>query len=113
MKSLLDTKFPYPFSEWSQEWHGIWWEEVLLAAGHDVAPALQAGEDSPMLSLFGVSTRQTRRGVIMEQQCPVFVMQLPGERLGTLPRGEKRIASTDEPAKLQVAGPERPGLRHG
>ena len=78
-----------------------------------ITTALQAGEGSPMLSLFGVSTRQTRRGVIMEQQCPVFVMQLPGERLGTLPRGQKRIASTDEPAKLQVAGPERPGLRHG
>jgi len=102
MKSLLDTKFPYPFSGWSQEWHGIWWEEFLVAAGHDVAPALQAGEGSPMLSLFGVSTKQTRRGVIMEQQCPVFVMQLPGERLGLLPpRGQKRIASTDEPAKLQ------------
>ena len=105
MKSLLDTKFPYPFSEWSQEWHGIWWEEFLLAAGHDVAPALQAGEGSPMLSLFGVSTRQTRRGVIMEQQCPMFVVQLPGEQLGVLPSGQRRVASTDDPGKLQVPTP--------
>ena len=107
MKAVNDTTYPYPFSGWSQEWHGIWWEESLVPVGHDVAPSLEASGASPMLSLFGVATKRTRRGVIMEQQCPMFVVQLPGEQLGVLPSGQRRVASTDDPGKLQVAAPYR------
>lgn len=108
MRSLRATHFPRPFSGWSQEWHGVWWEGLLTTVGHDVAPSLSlqaagsSAPSSPMLALFGVATRQVGRGVIMEQKCPVFAMQLPGEELGVLPRGQRRVASTDEPAKLQA-----------
>ena len=100
MRSLQDTTFPYPFSGWTQEWHGIWWEEILVSAAHDVASALGTSGASPVLDLFQIATKRTRRAVIMSQ-CPLFVMQLPGERLGELPRGHKRVASITEPGQFQ------------
>ena len=37
------VQYPFPFAHYSQTWHGIWWEDILLPAAHDVSAALLSG----------------------------------------------------------------------
>jgi len=100
MSSLRSTKFPEPFVDQSQRWHGIPWDEYVTTLSHDVAASLAQSGTSALLSLFHSVTKRLNSGVIMTS-CPVFVMQKPGERLGELPRGEKRVGTTSDATRLQ------------
>ena len=35
---LAAMKFPYPFADWSQEWHGVWWGDLMVPATHARPP---------------------------------------------------------------------------
>ena len=82
---MARLKFPYPFAHWSQEWHGVWWGDIVKAAQHDVAASLEAGRPSSILTTFERTVGAARRsahGVSMPS-CPTLLLQPKGERLGT------------------------------
>ena len=83
-RMVEQLKFPYPFADWSQEWHGVWWGDLILPAIHDVGPSLQAGRPSAVLAAFeaavGPAVRSSH-GVSMPS-CPTIILQRRGHRLG-------------------------------
>ena len=84
-RAMRDVKFPFPFADWSQPWHGVWWGDIVFAASHDVGPSLRAGRPSAILAAFekavGPATRSSH-GVSMPR-CPVLLHQRLGARLGS------------------------------
>ena len=94
---LLDESsvgFPYPFAHQTQDWHGVWWEDLLVAAKYDVAPNLAPANGSASLGglqspLFPFRSRLQpllirRAGSLYLPACPLFVHQRAGEVLGAL-----------------------------
>ena len=83
-RALRQIKFPYPFADWSQEWHGVWWGDLVLAASHDVGPSLQSGRPSAVLAAFEAAVGPAKRssyGVAMPS-CPTVLLQRKGHKLG-------------------------------
>lgn len=83
-RTLRAIKYPFPFADKSQDWHGIWWGDLLLAATHDVGPELQSGRPSHILSLYEMAVGPAKRssfGVSMPN-CPTIILQKAGQRLG-------------------------------
>ncbi|KAL1504494.1 hypothetical protein AB1Y20_010899 [Prymnesium parvum] len=84
-RTLFDVvEFPFPFAHYSQEWHGVWWEDILLAAVHDVAPSLRANRPSDLVQLYAAAMGGLSRGSqgLALRRCPLFVFQKEGEYLG-------------------------------
>jgi curved DNA-binding protein CbpA len=82
--TMRSLKFPFPFADWSQEWHGVWWGDLLLAAAHDVGPSLRAGRPSQILAAYETAVGPAKRsthGVSMPL-CPTIVLQRAGEEIG-------------------------------
>ena len=83
-RTLRDIKYPFPFADMSQDWHGTWWGDMVLAATHDVGPDLQSGRPSLILTTFEKAVGPAKRsahGVSMPT-CPTIILQRPGQRLG-------------------------------
>ena len=83
-RTMRSIQYPFPFADYSQEWHGMWWGDLVLAATHDVGPALKAGRPSHILSTFEAAVGPAKRsahGVSMPS-CPTIILQTPGQRLG-------------------------------
>ena len=103
-RALESMKFPYPFADWSQDWHGVWWGDLLLPVAHDVGPSLQAGRPSEILSTFegavGPAKRSTH-GVAMPQ-CPTLILQKRGYEPGE--QGGWSRMPTSAPGELSPEG---------
>ena len=76
--------FPYPFVGMSQDWHGVNWTDVVVAATHDVGPSLKAGRPSALLSAYEQAVGPATRGPqgVRMPRCPTIIFQAKGEALG-------------------------------
>jgi len=92
VKSLSAISYPRPFIGMSQDWHGVDWADIIVAAKHDVGPSLALGRPSGVLSTYeqavGRATHDPH-GFLMPR-CPTFIFQPKGERLG---RGKMHSAT--------------------
>ena len=82
--ALRTTRFPHPFADWSQAWHGVWWEEIIIPGVHDVGPTFQRAMPTDVWTLFRSrlsGPHRTGDGFQMER-CPTFVLQPAGTLLG-------------------------------
>lgn len=82
--SLARTKYPFPFADWSQDWHGVWWGDIVTAAMHDVGPPLQAGRPSSILATYESAVGPAKRasfGVTIPM-CPIILLQSRGKAIG-------------------------------
>ena len=99
--ALRTTRFPHPFADWSQAWHGVWWEEIIIPGVHDVGPTFQRAMPTDVWTLFRSrlsGPHRTGDGFQMER-CPTFVLQPAGTLLGA---PSARAFAADSPDAFQA-----------